>query len=128
MSSANLFIHLMKTCFPSLFSMILLLVIYGCAPKTYSVIDQEVGTDLSFIADDTVTRKEILEHLGQPSSQYEDGRIVIYWLWKSDQGTFVAVKRYLVGHPNSPESGYYNLVLIFTSHDVLEKHRIVFIR
>lgn len=133
-------IHLMKIYFHALFFVSLFLAIYGCAPKTHSIIDQEFGPDLSFLEGDAVKRQEILEHLGQPSSQYEDGRIVIYWLRKSDQGTFVATTKdksavevrgwsqYKLRDPNLPETGYYNLVLIFSSHDVLERYSIVFIR
>jgi hypothetical protein len=105
----------------------------GCsAPETRTV---DAGIALSgfpFLRDGKITRSEIYDRLGQPATFYEDGRIVIYWVRENEQDELEVVSKNstAVGlyERSRSETGYFNLVLVFSAEDILERHSLVSIR
>ena len=115
----------------------LTLIIFGCAtPETRIIEDPQTNPELVFLQNDRVTREVILDRFGTPASEYEGGRIIIYWLKENDEGLLevttktadVVAIRHWKNMSNKPTTGYYNLVLVFDAGDVLVKSSIVFIR
>ena len=117
----------------------------GCStPVTHTVDNQHDSVQLDYIRDGVTTREEILSRFGNPASVYEEGRIITYWLLKNNNDelevttmnvTAISVQSwswqdYIDSRAPSGgiKSGYYNLVLVFSENDTVEKHSIVFIR
>lgn len=74
---------------------------------------------LDFLRDGTTTRAEVHLRLGEPSSQYEQDRVLAYRLAK-DAGGFAVVR---------PQPGWagvsHNLMLAFDADGVLRRHALV---
>ena len=111
-----------------------LIVISGCTatPTTRIIEDQPNSNQMPFIRDGITVRAEVHAQLGEPASTYEDERIVTYWLEKDEaEELVVANTRHLKkGRSESimEEVGLYDLVLVFDSNGVLERHSFVLIR
>ena len=97
-------------------SSLVLIVIFvlsaSCAPKRQVMSPQFVGEKLGYLQDGRITRQEIINHLGNPSYLFEEGRIVVY-IWSDERTDSMAV---------------YNIVLIYSEGDVLAKHSVVRVR
>lgn len=128
----------------------IIIALHGCStPETHMVDGQLVGSSFPFIRDGKITRSEILDRLGQPASYFENGSIIIYWLFEDKHGLFEVVSKnpatitlqkhsildILGGSGGSNKgrridtrSGYYNLVLVFDNNNILTEHSLVFIR
>lgn len=124
----------------------LMMATHGCStPTTHVIANHQVSAQLEFVRDGHTTRSEILKQLGRPASIYEDGRIVIYWLIKNDEGMLKVsnmnvtaistqsqpwwnIDKYHYAPSREENSGYFNLVLVFTDDGIVERHSIVFIR
>lgn len=101
-----------KRIFSASFCIILLVLMASCAPKRQFMNPQFVDGKLGYLQDGKITRQEIINHLGNPSYLFEEGRIVVY-IW-SDEGT--------------DSMHVYNVVLIYSEDDVLAQHSVVRVR
>lgn len=97
----------------SLITLLCLLLIVAlaisCAPKRQVIDPQFESNRFGFLRDGKINRQEIIDRLGEHSSSYENGRIVIY---------------YWLGEENKA----YNVVLVFNEQDVLKRHSVVRVR
>ena len=124
--------HRLYTIFSLLAALFSWAIISGCETPLPS-INQGVNQpqyktySLDFIKNGITTRETILNKLGRPSAQFEDGRIITYFLKadKNDQWRRVIPK-------TSPKTGYKlwteetaSLVLVFGDDNVLVKHSLV---
>jgi hypothetical protein len=108
--------------------------ILGCTvtPKTHVIENQSHSKFLPFVRDGITNRREILDRLGEPASSYEGNRIVTYWFHQNRYDTFQVTSMSNMPEDNlggiTAEIGLYNLVLVFSSDNVLERHSFVLIR
>lgn len=102
---------------PALISLVLALCLSGCAATPIGQADL-----LDFVVDGRTTREQAYLGLGEPSGIYEDGSILTYRLDKDEAGYF----------PIERGTGFmgirYNLVLVFASDGILERHSLVSIK
>ena len=110
-----------------------IVVLTSCtrAPKTQLIEEETLSAKMPFIRDGITSRQEILNRLGEPVSSFENGRIQIYWMEEVIGGHLRDIRRRSM--PKTPdgvgwEMGLHNLVLVYNSDNVLEKHSLVFIR
>lgn len=90
------------------------LVLAACATEPTGRADL-----LDFLHDGATPRDEVYLHLGEPSAQYENGRILAYRL-KSDEGGYSAVAK------RDDWSGTkFSLILVFDDSARLAKHSLV---
>ena len=71
---------------------------------------------LAFLQVGQTTRQEVYLHLGDPSSEYEESRIVIYRLGEDEGGLFLVLFW---------TDARYSLVFAFDEKGVLRKHSLV---
>ncbi len=110
------------------------IIVSGCTvtPKTHVVENQANSDFMPFIRDGVTERQEIVTRLGEAFSTYEGDRIVTYWVQQERDDSFRVVP--MRNLPSSDlggitaEIGLHNLVLVFDSNDVLERHSFVLIR
>ncbi len=89
-------------------------LITGCA-QVAPVDDQTIIEAFPFLRDGQTKKQEVLDGLGVPGNQYEEGRIITYQVGKDRSG------RWSVGFFRPG----YSLVLIFRMDEVLERHSLV---
>ncbi len=99
----------------------------SCSQKIVTIDKRLVSEQFKFIHEGSTFQKEILNRLGEPVSQYEDGRILTYLLHENLNNRLNLVN-------SSIEPGrrvhnvYYNLVLVFDTDYVLERYSLVRVR
>lgn len=95
----------------------LVIVLAACATKPAGQRDL-----LDFIKEGTTLRQDAHVKLGEPSAQYESGRIHAYRLGKGMSGYYVI----------APAKGWdgvrYSLILVFDHNGVLSRHSLVEVR
>jgi hypothetical protein len=89
-------------------------IVSGCA--TAPVGRQDL---LEFLKDGVSSRDDVRLKLGDPSAQYEDGRILTYRLSK-DKGGYI-----LVARRDNWLGVEYSLTLVFGVDGVLQRHSVV---
>ncbi len=77
---------------------------------------------LTFIEDGRTTREQVFLALGEPSSTYEDGRILTFRLGRDDGGYF------LVEKAPGFRTVQYSLVLAFDDAGLLRRHSLVTVK
>jgi len=71
----------------------------------------------SFFQEGMTTKKEILDRLGKPVAQYEEGRIITYWAEHDRKDRFRVVETLGTGNTI--------LVIVFRNDGVLERYSVV---
>ena len=125
-----------------------LLMLVGCGAALQQVVpDESRQTLLPYLEDGKTTKQEIIERLGQPSRQFQGGRILTYRLgqlrecgfWSCDDKGLRAIETGVTWDKPRPSrldspwrmASYgevYSLVLVFNEADVLRKHSLIQIR
>ena len=97
----------------------------GCAENQMHRADIEHGP-LQFVKDGVATREQILLKLGEPTGQFEGGRILTYRLSPDAHGGVVVVPRERITDLNTQNdrSVQWHLVLVFTGQ-TLTRHALV---
>ncbi len=98
----------------------------GCSQKVVTIDKRLVSEHFKFIHDGSTSQKEILNRLGEPANQYENGRILTYLLHEDRNYQLNLVNSFIVGR--NIRNVYYNLVLVFGADYVLERHSLVRVR
>jgi hypothetical protein len=103
------------------------LVVGGCAtsrPPPSLVPDRAL---LNFLLDGTTARTEVLSRLGEPSTVFEQDRILTYRIaGDPDRGFWI---RERTGQPNTGWIGVNrNLVLVFDEQGLLQRHSLVVVQ
>ena len=99
----------------------------GCSQKVVSINKRFVSERFKFIHEGSTSQKEILNRLGEPANQYEDGRIFTYLLHE-DRNYQLNVVNSFIEPGRNIRNVYYNLVLIFGADCVLERYSLVRVR
>ena len=82
---------------------------------------------LTFLADGTTARSDVVLRLGQPSSTLEHEHILTYRIGEdAKHGLFVIDGKPLLAVPW--ETARHNLVLVFDDHGVLQRHSLVLVK
>ena len=123
-----------------------LLTLVGCGAALQQVVpDESRQTLLPYLKDGKTTKQEIIERLGQPSRQFQGGRILTYRLgqlsecghWSCEDKGLRAIEAGVTWDKPRPSrvdslrevyGGVYTLVLVFNEADVLRKHSLIQIR
>jgi hypothetical protein len=104
-----IFFRLISCLAALIFFLLSVTTIISCAPER-KAMDANVASEMfEFLQDGEISKQEIRDRLGLPSSSYENGRIVIY-LWLGEK------------------SKVYNIVLVFNEDNLLERHSVVRVR
>jgi hypothetical protein len=92
-----------------IFFLFIVIFAFSCAPAR-QVIDPQLESErFEYLQDGKTNRQEIIDRLGHPRHNYENGRIVIYsWFDEESKG--------------------YDIVLVFNEDNVLERHSVVRVR
>lgn len=93
-----------------------LLLLGGCAGNPRGEPDL-----LGFLQDGSTRREDVYLRLGEPSAQYESGRILAFRLAKDEGGL------YPVTTPYWPSESY-SLILVFDAQGLLSRHALVQVR
>jgi len=88
---------------------------------------------LPFIEDGKTTKEEVLLKLGEPSGQFEGGRIFTYPMtFSEEEGFKVDYERTFICHHRgfktlklSVSKAEYNLILVFDDKSILSKHNLL---
>ena len=97
--------------------------ILSCSHHVVKINDKEVGKLLPFIRDGITIKQEIVSRLGSPVESYEGGRIIIYIVADRGGNGLEAINFEKKNYANVIAT--YQLVLVFDSNNVLEKHSLV---
>jgi len=97
------------------------------------VVDESIQQKwLPFIEDGKTTKDEVLLKLGNPSGQFEGGRILTYTMTFSEEKGFqVNYERTFISHGPWPcyklsvSKAEYNLILVFNENNTLSKHNLL---
>ncbi|UCF68885.1 MAG: hypothetical protein JSV80_06245 [Acidobacteriota bacterium] len=105
----------------------LALALASCAHSLEVVqTDQADAPAIAFLLDGETAREQVAARLGQPSAQFENGRIMTYRL---DRKFRVLSLR---SRDDSEHAGWqqarYSLVLIFDDQGILARHRLLRVR
>jgi hypothetical protein len=98
-----------------------LLIIAGCATRIAPVDDKMAIQHLEFLHVGETTQQEIMNRLGIPSSTYENGLVMTYWMGEDSGGRLFVPT---VGS-KMRSSKSYQLVLVFRSDRVLERYNLI---
>ncbi len=108
-----------------------------CASCSHVKVDNtSVAQWLPFIEGGKTTKDEILLKLGDPSRQFERGRIVTYPMnFNEKEGFRVDYKREFVTHcrsfqklNTSVSTAEYNLIFVFDDKNILSKYNLLRVR
>lgn len=99
----------------------------GCSQKVVTIDKRLVSEHFKFIHDGSTSQKEILNRLGEPANQYENGRILTYLLHENRNYQLNVVTSFINPGRNI-RNVYYNLVLVFGADYVLERYSLVRVR
>lgn len=105
----------------------------GCAAHELQAIPPTRGSrEIAALIDGQTTRDRVVEQWGEPSSTFEDGRILSYRLDGRFEVVRLVERRSDAGSrsdsPSRWTNAVYDLVLAFDSAGVLETHRLLRIR
>jgi hypothetical protein len=100
-----------------LLGVLVIVVQPGCLSVIKPVDVELSNQQLPFVRDGTTTMDEVTARMGEPASIYENGRVFIYGLCKENEQ--LRSGNTCVGNHN------YNLVLVFGSDGILERHSLV---
>jgi hypothetical protein len=95
------------------------LLLIACAQQKFYVNDIALQQKwMPFLEDGKTTKREIEQTLGQPTSQYEDGKIWAYSieLREARAGTIGISESYV---------GRYSVVLVFDEKNMLKRHSLL---
>jgi len=81
-----------------------------------------IAERLPFLHEGQTSRQEVIDHLGDPLNQYEQGGTVSYLLVEHSDGQLEVVRGLVVAKPP-----IYNLVLSFGSDDTLTRFSLLHI-
>ncbi len=99
----------------------------SCSQKIVTIDKRLVSEQFKFIHEGSTFQKEILNRLGEPVSQYEDGRILTYLLHENLNNRLNLVNS-SIEPGRRAHNVYYNLVLVFDTDYVLERYSLVRVR
>jgi hypothetical protein len=99
----------------------------NCSQHVSQVGIQDIKVCLPFIQLGVTEKQEIFDRLGEPANSYEGGRIVTYTVSDRLKGRQDVIS---CDRTISEGSGFavYNLVLVFGTNNVLERHSLVRVR
>jgi hypothetical protein len=92
--------------------------VVGCSSFREPVDAVVVTTQFAFFAAGKASRQQVVDDLGAPRRDYEQGRIVTYLLRKNFNGAFEVINF-------GEEGALYNLVLSFGADDILTRYSLV---
>ncbi|OPY86345.1 MAG: hypothetical protein A4E72_01686 [Syntrophus sp. PtaU1.Bin208] len=105
----------------TLLIIILLALLCGC--WTVEKLDPTLTSKYAgFLHDGKTTKQEIIDRLGQANSIYENGKILIYYLWMERDGRMMLQDS---KHKEIIDAPKYQLILVFNDNNFLEKHSLV---
>jgi hypothetical protein len=94
--------------------------------------NQAVSEQLEFVRLDTTTPDDFLQHFGKPHDLYEDGRIIVYEMCVTLDRKLASSGRSkgICGNPEDLTERFagYQLVLVFSRKNILEKYSLVRVR
>jgi len=105
--------------------MIFVLGAVGCSSYVAPLEPQTTRSWLPFLIEGRTTQEEVLNRLGTPFNQYEDGNISVYIL-RENLNSRLQVGD--LGRRDDWNSEIYNLVLVFGPTKILEKYSLVRVR
>lgn len=116
----------MKRACSLLFPLAMFLTLVGCATSTAPGIAPN-PTLLSFLQDGATSRTDVLNRLGEPSTVFEQDRILTYRIaGDPDRGFWI---RERTGQPNTGWIGVNrSLVLVFDEQGLLQRHSLVVVQ
>lgn len=119
-------------------SLIAAIMIAGCATVVVPLEPQLVSERLPFIRDGKTSKEEVLSRLGEPDSRYEGERILTYvmcddisvegGLHLSHTRTMDKKGEALPGAVRCSRERTNNLILVFGSDDLVERHSVVLVK
>ena len=92
------------------------LVASSCSTVIGPADPRVIAERLPFLHEGQTTRQEVIDHLGDPLSQYEKSRTVTYILVENNDGHFEVVRGLVVAIPP-----IYNLIVSFGPDDTLTR-------
>jgi hypothetical protein len=98
------------------------LVLSSCSTVIEPANARVVAEHFAFLREGYTTRQEVIDHLGDPLNQYEQGGTVSYLLVEHSDGQFEVVRGLVVAKPP-----IYNLVLSFGPDDTLTRFSLLHI-
>ena len=93
----------------------------GCMTRYAPKADPQL---LAFLTDGRTSKSEVLLHLGFPSRQMENNRIVMFRIGHVENRGYYVREAIATGW----EDTKYSLVLVFDDKDVLQRHSLVEVR
>jgi hypothetical protein len=117
-------VHLFVDQSMKLFWMIIVLGAVGCSSYVAPLEPQTTRSWLPFLIEGRTSKEEVLNRLGTPFSEYEDGNISVYIL-RENLNSQLQVSDFGRSDWN-PE--IYNLVLVFGPTKIVEKYSLVRVR
>ncbi len=100
----------------------------GCSKKLVTINKKFVSEQLKFVHDGSTSQREILNRLGEPANEYEDRRILTYFLYEDQNNRLKVVSSIMRSPELSSKNIYYNLILVFGTDLVLEQHSLIRVR
>ncbi len=105
--------------------MIVVLAVASCSSYVAPLESQTTRSRLPFLIEGRTTKDEVLNRLGTPFNQYEDGNISIYIL-RENLNSQLQVGD--LGRREDWNPEIYNLVLVFGPTEILQKYSLVRVR
>lgn len=93
------------------------LVLLGGCSSIGSLDQSQTAKYQGFLHDGKTTKQEVLDRLGSARSSYEDGRILVYYVYLGEDGRVSFTARY--------GGTCHGCVLVFDAGDVLARHSLV---
>jgi hypothetical protein len=109
----------------TLLTIIAVVCLIGCSSYIAPLDPNRTRSWLPFLIEGKTTKEEVLNRLGTPVNQYEDGSIVSYIL-RENLNSQLQVGETGSSRDWKPE--IYNLVLVFGPTEILERYSIVHVR
>ncbi|MBI3854302.1 MAG: hypothetical protein HY293_01280 [Planctomycetes bacterium] len=103
----------------------------GCTPQQVPLKVAEVeGKHLSFLRDGVTTREEVLLRFGDPTGEYESGRILTFRIEANEKGV-IPVRRELdrnFGGVTQWSIANLSVVTVFDETNILRRHSLIAVR
>lgn len=97
-------------------------------PTSRQATSAEVRQRFPLLQEGRTSAREIRARFGEPASEHDAGRMLIYLLWFDDLDCLQLQQdkagSMLAGHP--PASPAAQLILVFTAEGILERYRLLY--
>lgn len=108
-----------------LFAIFALVFLSSCTSYVAPLDLNRTSNWLPFLIENKTTKEEVLNRLGTPVNQYEDGKIVTYILRENLNLQLQVGER---GFRRDWNPEIYNLVLVFGPREILERYSLIGVR